>query len=98
MPENDLDPITIPGVQPQVLSPSPVPGKELPQRRAEDVKSYTGEWTVLLLGILGWATTFFIDASQNETWAEITSPKFMALHVGQLFSVMTAIIAAKRMK
>lgn len=95
---DDLQPVTIQRAQPQVLSPSPVPGQELPQRRSEDTKSYTGEWTVLLLGILGWATTFFIDASQNETWKEITSPKFMALHVGQLFSVMTAIIAAKRMK
>jgi hypothetical protein len=95
---DDLNPITIPKVQPQVLSPSPVPGQELPQRRADDTKTYVGEWTVLLIGIFGWATTFFIDAAQNETWREITSPKFMALHIGQLFSVITAIVAAKRMK
>lgn len=90
--------VEMPDAQPQILSPSPVPGQELPKRRAEDTKSYAGEWTVLLMAIAGWATTFFIDAAQNETWEQVMSPKFLALHVGQLFSVTTAIFAAKRMK
>lgn len=93
-----MEPVTIDRAQPQVLSPSPVPGQELPQRRAADTANYSGEWTVLVLGILGWLTTFFMDAAQNESWADITAPKFMALHVAQLFSVVISIVAAKRMK
>lgn len=93
-----IRPVTIPNAQPQVLSPSPVPGEQLPQRRLDDTKSYAGEWTVLLLALLGWATTFCVDGAQSESWAQITDPKFIMLHIGQLFSVMTAVIAAKRMK
>lgn len=80
------------------MSPSPEPGQPSPQRRVEDTKSYVGEWTVLLLAVLGWATTFCVDAAQNETWQQITTPKFMLLHIAQLFSVTSAIFAAKRIR
>lgn len=80
------------------MSPSPDPGAPLPQRRTEDTKSYVGEWAVLLLALLGWATTFCVDAAQNETWAQLRQPKFFFLHVAQLFSVMTSVVAAKRLR
>lgn len=99
MPEpekNTLKPVT--ASDGTVFSPSPEPGRTLPRRRMEDVKSYVGEWTVLLLALLGWASTFCVDAAQNETWAQVTNPKFIMLHIGQLFSVVTAVVAAKRLR
>jgi hypothetical protein len=99
-PQNPVaDPVVLSTPQGQkTFSPSPDDAHPLPQRRAEDTKSYVGEWTILLLALLGWATTFCVDAAQNETWEQIINPKFVMLHIGQLFSVMTAIFAAKRMK
>lgn len=93
-----MQPVTLPNRQAQVLSPSPVPGESLPRRRTEDTKNYTGEWAVLLVALLGWATTFCVDAAQNETWEQIQQPHFIFLHIGQLFSVITAVVAAKRLR
>lgn len=103
MPEETPDsnlppPIVMEGQQPQVFSPSPVPGAPPPQRRAEDTKSYAGEWTVLLIALLGWATTFMLDMAEFESWTQIWTPKFVGVHIGQLFSVTAAVIAAKRIR
>jgi hypothetical protein len=73
-------------------------GAPLPQRRVEDTKSYAGEWTVLLTALLTWATTFCFDMAETESLAQVLTLKFMALHVGQLFAVTTAIVSAKRIR
>ena len=87
-----------PTAPPVVFSPSPVPGQPDPQRRAEDTKSYAFEWGVVLSGVLLWAATFLTDMASYDTWAEITTPKFIGVHVGQLVGVISAIVGAKRIK
>lgn len=96
--ETNPTPVVLPGAENKVLSPSPTPGAALPTRRAEDTASYSGEWSVLIGGILTWLSTFFIDMAAFESWREVVTPKFMALHVGQLAGVVAAIVAAKRIK
>lgn len=82
----------------QTFSPSPDPGMPQPQRRMEDTKSYAGEWTILLLALLGWATSFCADMAQEESFQNMFTPKFMGTHVAQLFTVTVSVLAAKRLK
>lgn len=82
----------------KTFSPSPDPAGPLPKRRTEDTKSYAGEWTVLIIAVLGWATTFCVDMAAYETFDDVLTPKFLGVHIGQLFSVTVSIIAAKRLK
>jgi hypothetical protein len=102
-PEEPQNPVADPVVlsTPQgrkTFSPSPDDAHPLPKRRTEDTKSYAGEWTVMLLAILGWATTFCVDAAQNETYQQLIQPRFMMLHIAQLFSVTVSVLAAKRIR
>lgn len=82
----------------KVMSPSPMPGEPQAQRRREDIASYSGEWVVLIGGVLTWLSTFFVDMAAFESWSQILTPKFVGLHVGQLAGVIAAIVAAKRIK
>ncbi len=91
-------PVVLPHAQDQVLSPSPTPGEPMPTRRTEDTATYSGEWSVLIGGVLTWLSMFFIDMAAFESWSEVMTPKFLALHVGQLAGVIAAIVAAKRIK
>ena len=95
---DDLKPITITNAQPQVLSPSPVPGEELPKRRAEDTATYTNEWIILISALSVWGVSFFADMAAYETWNEMLTPKFIGIHGGQLVGAVVAVVAAKRMK
>lgn len=92
-------PVTLPTAEgDKTFSPSPDPASPLPQRRTEDTKTYAGEWTVLLLALLGWASTFCLDMAQEESFANMMTPSFLGTHIGQLFSVMAAVTAAKRIR
>ena len=93
-PEN----IVVHRAQPQVYSPSPEPGHSMPQRRVEDTKSYTGEWTVLLLALLTWASSFCVDMAQEESFQNMMTPNFVGTHIAQLFSVTVSVLAAKRLR
>lgn len=99
MPEPTDDPALRPiQTDHQTFSPSPIPGQPPPQRRAEDLKSYAGEWTALITGLLIWATTFSADAAKVATWREMTTPAFVFIHAGQLFGVLLALVSAKKLK
>lgn len=105
MPDPQQDPktdtITVasaPGEPPKVYSPSPEPGEPAPKRRMEDTKSYAGEWTVLIIALLGWASTFCLDMAQEETFSAMMTTKFMGTHIAQLLSVTVSVLAAKRIK
>lgn len=95
---DDLKPITISNVQPQVLSPSPVPGQELPQRRAEDTATYSNEWIILIIALLTWAGAFCFDMANEETFAAMLTPKFIGTHAAQLAAAIVSVLAAKRIK
>jgi hypothetical protein len=82
----------------KTMSPTPTPGAPNPQRRQTDTATYGLEWTVLGLALLGWAGTFFADVATVSTWAEMQTPKFVGIHIAQLFTTITAIVAAKRIK
>lgn len=79
-------------------SPSPNDAEQLPKRRTEDTKSYVGEWSVLLVALGGWAITFCVDMAAYETFDQIWTPKFIGVHVGQLFTVTVSVLAAKRIR
>ena len=68
------------------------------KRRQEDTKRYTTEWTILLASLLGWAASFMLAISEYETWEVVWTPKFLGLHVAQLFTVMSSVLAAKRIR
>lgn len=82
----------------KTFSPSPDETKPQPNRREEDLKSYTGEWTVLILALLGWAATFCTDMAQEETFKQMLTPSFLGNHIAQLFSVTLAVLSAKRLR
>jgi hypothetical protein len=95
-PQNPVaDPIVRKG---SVFSPSPDPGEPLPKRRMEDTKSYAGEWTVLLIAIGTWGVTFLTEIATFETWAQLTTPRVLGLHMAQLLSTITSVVAAKRIR
>jgi hypothetical protein len=99
MTDTEMPPnIVVAGAQEQVFSPSPVPGQPAPQRRAEDTDSQMGHWTVLSLALLGWAASFCLDMASFESFKEVLTPKFLGVHISQLFSVTLAVVTAKRMR
>ncbi len=73
-------------------------GESLPQRRVEDTSSQVGHWTVLALALLGWAASFCLDMATFESFQEVLTPKFLGVHISQLFSVTLAVVTAKRMR
>lgn len=92
------EPIVVEGAQPQVYSPSPTPGEPPPKRRAEDSKTYTGEWVVLLIAVLTWASTFLADIALLDSWSELGQPKILALQLSKLTAAILSVLAAKRIK
>jgi hypothetical protein len=69
-----------------------------PPPLAYDHKTYALEWTVLLVAILGWATTFCLDVAKQATFESIWTPAFLGSHLAQLFTYITSVVAAKRIK
>lgn len=67
------------------------------KRRREDKQNKAGIWTVLIIAVLMWATTFCLDMATYETFSQVWTPKFIGIHIGQLFSVTVSILAAKRL-
>lgn len=94
-----LQPVTVATTEgAKVMSPTPIPGEPQPQRRQEDTRSYSGEWTILGLALLTWASTFFAEIAQVKTWAELQTPAFLGTHVAQVCGVVLSVFAAKRIK
>ncbi len=96
-PLGTVDVVTASGEH-KTMSPTPTPGAPNPQRRQTDTATYGAEWTALGLAILGWAGAFCADMAQVGTWAEMQTPKFVGIHVGLLFTMISAVVAAKRIK
>ena len=73
------------------------PGEPHPSRRADDQPASASQWTLLLIGILGFAGTFTADLSKYETWAELAKPSAFFLHFGQLATYILTALTAKGM-
>ena len=73
-------------------------GQHLPQRRTEDTDSQVGHWTILAVALMGWAASFCLDMATFENFNDVLTPKFLGVHISQLFSVTLAVVTAKRMR